>query len=263
MADQGNTTYYGLMTSTWDLIRPGQEDWPDRFFFQEVIGRYGEPALDVGCATGRLILTYLKAGLDVEGVDGSPEMLALCRAKAEDQGLKPTLHQQPMEQLDLPKSYRTIIVSSATIQLLTDPDATSRAMDRLHRHLEVGGALIMTFETLWSEGDPTVSDWKLTGEAIRESDGAVVRRWTWFRYDHETQLEHCEFRYEVSLDGETLAEEHQRFSPESRSYTQQQAVDLYTAAGFEDVRVWKATSTDPAAENDMSFAVIGVRSQPS
>ena len=72
MANPGGTAYYGLMTSTWDLIRAGQEDWPDRFLFQEVIGRYGEPALDVGCATGRLILTYLKAGLDVDGVRRQP-----------------------------------------------------------------------------------------------------------------------------------------------------------------------------------------------
>ncbi len=262
MPDDGSTAYFGLMTSTWDLIRPGQEDFPDRFLFQEVIARYGQPALDVGCATGRLILTYLKQGLDVDGVDNSPEMLALCRAKAEQQGLDPTLHQQPFEQLDLPRNYKTIIVSSTTIQLLTDRDASSRAVDRLFANLELGGALIMTFETLWSEGDPTVSDWKVTGEAIRETDGALVRRWTWFRYDHETQMEHCDFRYEVSLDGETLEEELQRFSPESRSYTQQQAVELYTAAGFQDVRVWKATAMEPAAEDDTCFAVIGVRGQP-
>jgi ubiquinone/menaquinone biosynthesis C-methylase UbiE len=86
MPDQDNTAYYGLMTSTWDLIRPDQENWSDRFFFQELIGRYGEPALDVACAAGRLILTYLREGLDVEGVDSSPEMLALVRAKAEKAG---------------------------------------------------------------------------------------------------------------------------------------------------------------------------------
>ena len=68
MTGPTNTAYFGLMTSTWDLIRPGQEDWPDRFLFQEVIERYREPALDVGCATGRLLVPYLEAGLDVEGV---------------------------------------------------------------------------------------------------------------------------------------------------------------------------------------------------
>ena len=37
----------------------------------------GQPVLDVGCATGRLILTYLEEGIDADGVDVSPEMLAI------------------------------------------------------------------------------------------------------------------------------------------------------------------------------------------
>ena len=65
--DRSDTAYFGLMASTWDLFRQGQENWDDRFFFQDVIRKYGEPVLDVGCATGRLILQYLKQGIDVDG----------------------------------------------------------------------------------------------------------------------------------------------------------------------------------------------------
>jgi hypothetical protein len=103
------------------------------------------------------------------------------------------------------------------------------------------------------------TDWELTGEARREEDGAIVRRWTWFRYDIETQLEHVEFRYEVTVDGKTIEEETQRFSPETRSYTQKQAIDLFTAAGFEEVRVSKGFERDRASEDAKLFTVIGVR----
>ncbi|HJP33275.1 MAG: class I SAM-dependent methyltransferase [Candidatus Latescibacteria bacterium] len=258
MCDQNDTAYYGLMTSTWDLLRQGQEDWDDRFFFQDLVSQYGEPVLDVGCATGRLILTYLKQGLNVEGVDSSASMLALCREKAEGQGLHPTLHHQRMERLDLPTLYRTIIVSSSSFQLLTDLDSSTAAMAQLHGHLEEGGALVMPFMTLWSEGDPTETDWELTGEATRE-DGALVRRWTWFRYDVETQLEHVEFRYEVTLDGQVIEEETQRFSPETRSYTQPQAVASYTAAGFEEVRVLEGFDRQHASKDARLFTVVGIR----
>jgi ubiquinone/menaquinone biosynthesis C-methylase UbiE len=74
--------YRGLMASTWDLLRGDTSDWPDRFFFLDLIGQYGQPALDIGCGTGRLILDYMSQGLDVDGVDVSPEMLAICRDKA-------------------------------------------------------------------------------------------------------------------------------------------------------------------------------------
>lgn len=34
------------------------------------------------CGTGRLLLDYLAQGIDIDGVDNSPEMLALCRPDA-------------------------------------------------------------------------------------------------------------------------------------------------------------------------------------
>ena len=241
LSEQDNGAYYGshLHTSTWDLFRPNHENWDDRFLFQDVIRQYGEPALDVACATGRLILTYMKEGIDVDGVDNSAEMLALCRAKAQMAGLQPMLYEQPMEQLDLPRTYKTMVVSSSSFQLVTDLDARREAMHRFRRHLDRGGALVMPFMTLWSEGDPVETDWKLFGEATRDEDGAVVRRWSRDRYDVEAQLESGEYRYEVTLHGETIAEEHQKFSPAVRSYTQEQAIDVYAAAGFADIRVWK------------------------
>jgi SAM-dependent methyltransferase len=71
--------YRGLMALSWDLLRGDTSNWSDRAFFQDVIRRRGEPALDVGCGTGRLLLDYLGQGVDVDGVDVSPEMLDLCR----------------------------------------------------------------------------------------------------------------------------------------------------------------------------------------
>src|SRR3712207_7059847 len=79
-------------------------------YFRTYIERDGQPALDVACGTGRLLLPLLRAGLDVDGCDLSPDMLALCRAKAERDGLKPRLYAQAMHDLDLPRMYRTIYI---------------------------------------------------------------------------------------------------------------------------------------------------------
>ena len=51
------------------------------------------PALEIGCGTGRLTIPYLEAGLDVEGLDSSGQMLEICRTKAAARGLLPVLHQ--------------------------------------------------------------------------------------------------------------------------------------------------------------------------
>jgi ubiquinone/menaquinone biosynthesis C-methylase UbiE len=115
--------YRGVLASTWDLLRGDTSDWPDRPFYRDIILQNGQPALDIGCGTGRLLLDYLADGIDIDGVDNSPEMLAICGEKAQKLGLHPTLFQQSMEALDLPRRYRTIMVPSSSFQLVTDHEA--------------------------------------------------------------------------------------------------------------------------------------------
>src|SRR5436190_605795 len=137
--------YRGLVARTWDLLRGDTSAWEDRPFFRRLIESSGQPALDVGCGTGRLLLDYLRGGIDIDGVDISGEMLALCRERAETLGLKPRLYEQPMEALDLPGPYYTIIVPSSSFQLLLEPAAARQAMGRFFAHLQPGGVLVMPF----------------------------------------------------------------------------------------------------------------------
>lgn len=252
--------YRGMLATTWDLFRGDTSLWEDRFFYLELIARSGQPVLDVGCGTGRLLLDYLAQGLDVDGVDNSPEMLALCRAKAQSLGLNPPLFEQWMEALDLPRRYRTILVPSSSFQLMIDPETATRAMERFYAHLEPGGALAMPFMLLWQPGEPTQqTEWTLTGEKTRPEDGAVVRRWSRSRYDVERQLEHTEDRYEAVLDGQVVAAEHHQRSPATRGYTQEQAVELYRAAGFSGIEVCSGFTRQPASQADPLFTVVGKR----
>lgn len=255
--DQPDYEYRGLMAQTWDLFRGDTSSWPDRALFLDLILTHGQPVLDVGCGTGRLLLDYLAQGIDIEGVDLSPEMLALCREKAEALGLNPTLYQQAMEDLSLPRAYRVIIVPSSSLQLVLDPALAVQAMRRLFAQLESGGVLVMPFMRLWQPGDPLENDWHLTGEAIRPEDGLLARRWSRSSFDPATELEHTEDRYELLRDGDIVASEHHRRSPATRSYTQQQAIDLYRAAGFTDLELRRQFSPQPADPDDTLFSVIG------
>jgi hypothetical protein len=69
---------------------------------------------------------------------------------------------------------------------------------------EPGGVLVMRFMISWREGDPKQTDWKLTGEAVKLEDGAIVRRWSRASYDVENQLANSEDRYEVTGGDVTL-----------------------------------------------------------
>src|SRR5207249_1096106 len=105
-----------------------------------------QPALDVACGTGRLLVPYLRAGLDVDGCDISPDMLALCRERAEREGLPPpNLYAQAMHELDLPRRYRTIVVCGG-FGLGGHREHDVEALRRIHGHLEPGGLLLLDNE---------------------------------------------------------------------------------------------------------------------
>jgi len=247
--------YEGLMARAWDVLRGDTSQWADRFYYLEVIKAHGQPVLDVGCGTGRLLLDYLAQGIDVDGVDNSPDMLALCRQKAGRLGRQPRLYQQFMERLALPRAYRTILVPSSSLQLVIEPEAVAQSMRRLVAHLAPGGVLAASFMALWREGEPLESEWEKS--ARDPADGAVYRRVARSRYDPATACEHTEDLYQVIVDGRVTAEERHRRSPATRSYAQPEARALFERAGLVDVQLCREFTFDPAGPDDTLFTALG------
>ena len=254
------------MAQAWDLLRGDSSTWPDRAFYRAIIEQRGGPALDVGCGTGRLLLDYLQKGLDVDGVDNSPDMLGICRDKAAAAGLdlSARLFAHEMDVLALPRRYATIFVPSSTFQLLTDPSAGARAMVRFHAHLEPRGVLVMSFMSkLWpgwrTPAQMQWSDWFMLAEARRPEVGDTIRRWIRTRYDHDQQLQHEENRYEVVRQGVVIHSELLGRSPCVRWYSQAQALALYEEAGFTVVMTTSGFTLDPASAEDTTFCILATR----
>ena len=133
-------------------------------------------------AQGGSSSTTFTEGLDVDGVDVSPEMLDICKEKAKELNLKPTLYQQGVEALDLPHKYRTIFIPSSSFQLVTDLTDAQRALERCHHHLDTGGRLVMS---IMDVSEDAGKGWHVVAEAQRPRDGLTVRRWSNSTYDPE------------------------------------------------------------------------------
>ena len=249
--------YYGMMAEFWDLFRGDTSTWEDRFFYLDVVKKYGQPVLDVGCGTGRILLDFIQQGIDIDGVDNSPDMLAHLHQKAEKLNSHPTVHQQEMHELSLPRKYQTILVPSSSFQLLLDTALPPIAMNCFYEHLLPGGVLAMPFMTLWKQGDPLETEF--TREAPRPEDGATIRRWQYSRFDPETDLEHTIDRYEILRDGQVILSEEHRQSPATRSYTQEQAAALYQEAGFKDIQGLHEFTFEPVKPEDTVFCVLGLK----
>ena len=252
-----NYEYYGMMAEFWDLFRGDTSNWEDRAFFLDVVKKYGQPGLDVGCGTGRILLDFMSQGIDIDGVDNSLDMLALLKQKGKKVNLNPAVYQQEMTALSLPRRYQTILVPSSSFQLLLDPVSPPLAMRCFYEHLLSGGNLTMPFMTLWREGDPLESE--STREVIRPDDGAAIRRWSYSRFDPETGLEHTIDRYEIVKDGQVFQSEEHRQSPATRSYTQTEAVALFEQAGFKDIQVLSEFTFEPVKPTDTLFSITGFK----
>lgn len=245
--------YVGLMAEAWDALRGDTSGWQDRAFYLDLIRERGEPVLDVGCGTGRLLLDFLALGIDIDGVDNSAEMLALCRRKAQRLGLVPTIHLQRMEQLDLSRRYRTILVPSSSFQLLLDPADAREAMRRFHDHLESGGTLVMPFIAMSAPYDRSY-----TVEAPLE-DGTTVRRTGREVFDPATGWESTDDLYEVLRDGVVVRSERHLRQPATRAWRDDEVAVLYEEAGFLDVE-WCANFTrQPHRSGDEVFTIIARR----
>jgi SAM-dependent methyltransferase len=140
--DQAATTWHhGLIARWWANFNL---DGPEIAFFRSFVAA-GQPALDVGCGSGRLLVPWAADGLDVDGVDASADMIEACRAAALEAGRTPNLHVSPTHLLDLHRRYRTII-SCGTFGLGVTRQQDLEGLRRLRSHLEPGGVLAFDYE---------------------------------------------------------------------------------------------------------------------
>lgn len=143
---QPQSWHHGLVARWWSLFRrAGPEIAYVRRFVEE-----RQPALDVACGAGRLLVPYVEAGLDVDGCDASADMVALCAEAAARVGATPYLACQPMHELDLPRRYRTVYVCGG-LGLGSTRAQDEQALRRIHEHLEPGGRLVLDNEVPWSD----------------------------------------------------------------------------------------------------------------
>jgi SAM-dependent methyltransferase len=254
----GDTTdleYVGLMALAWDPLRGDTSGWEDRAWFLDLAREHGEPVLDIGCGTGRILLDFLAHGIDIDGLEISGEMLAICRAKAAEAGLDVAgrLFEQAMEAMDLPRRYRTIIVPSSSFQLVVDPLAAAEALRRFHDHLLPGGTLALPFYAL---GEASDESW--TQEADLPG-GSRIRRISRSWVEAGTRLEHTDDAYELIRDGVVVATQRQVRSPAVRGYAPEDARTALEAAGFVDLAFYREFTREPLREAERLYSVVARR----
>jgi SAM-dependent methyltransferase len=242
---------------------------PDELaYYKAAIQRFGEPALDVACGAGRLLVPLLEAGLDVEGADLSADMLAAAAETAESRGLPaPRLYQQAMHELDLPRRYRTIyICDSFGLGGFRDQDRL--ALKRIHEHLVPGGALVfnhyLPYDDLtaeqWAEWLPGhrreyPGPWPEEGGRRTLPDGDELELFTRrFDFDPYLQRQTLEMRIRRWHEGAVVAEESRLLH--ENMYFAQELLLMLADAGFANVEVEALYRGVPAGTEDSMVVFV-------
>jgi SAM-dependent methyltransferase len=114
----------------------------DRGFYLELAREARGPVLEVACGSGRILIPCLQAGVDIEGVDLSQEMLEALLRKAAALGLQARVCRADMRNFALPRRYALIFIAfNGFVHALTTEEQLKTLLI-CRDHLSPGGLLV-------------------------------------------------------------------------------------------------------------------------
>jgi len=241
-------TYLKLCSEFYDLDKP--EPPPDAFEFYERYARAAAgPILEPMCGSGRYLLPLLAQGLDIQGSDTSTSMLHACRARASAQGLRPTLHQQPLHELEVPRKLGLVFIPSGSFGLIIEQGLVEESLRRVWETLMPGGTFLVEVERL-VHGAPEMSGtWG--GRWVERPDGTkLVMSWL-AQFSGAPNVSRTLQRYELIQEGRLLEVEYEDF--QVRSYEANELRRLLEQAGFQQIDVLAPYEARAADDSDEAF----------
>ena len=194
-----NSTQYDLIAELYDGYPGNYLD--DVVFHAEEAKRAGSPVLEIGVGTGRLAFCLAAIGLDVVGIDNSPEMLRVLERKRTEVGGVPGRVETvlaDMRLFELGRQFPLAIVAFRTfLYLLTKADQ-KRALRAIRQHLQPDGRLIMSFfvppKELIAQGRTEPAE--MTRFASPDGDGDVVASdWAEFKPRGQRVISHITYAW--------------------------------------------------------------------
>jgi len=255
--------HYGLVARHWAAFNT--EGGQEAVYFRHLIETYGQPALDLGCGSGRLLLPMLQDGLDVDGCDYSKDMLAVCQERAQSERLAPRLYAQAMHELDLPRRYKTIF-GCGLVGLGGERQLTMQAMRRCYDHLRPGGVFAFDYSPRWNDPPAWLSrlpdsrralpqEWPSSGERNVLPDGSELEQVArTIAMDPLEDVATRQIRTRLFRNGELLKEE--IHTQKVEDYSKNELIIMLENAGFSEIKIYGDYSDEPATADHKALIFI-------
>jgi len=224
---------------------------PDVDFYRTLAQETGGPVLELGCGTGRVLRALASDGVACTGLDGSPEMLDVLRAKR-PAGIE--FVEADMRSFDLGAQRFALIYSAfRAFQHLTEVEDQLRCLARVRAHLAPGGRF--AFDVFKPDLARMAQDEEPETEDLRfEHEGDEVVRTARVVRDGATQCMRVVFRYERRRRGRPVGSESAEFV--MRWFYRYELEHLMARAGFPDVAIYGDFDRSPVGAGSPSFVVV-------
>ncbi len=189
--------YSGIVANAYGKLKSATFD-PEPYV--EFVQMHGQPALEIGCGDGEPMLDLCAAGLDVDGVDSSLDMVEKCRKHAAARGVTPQVFHQRVEDLSLERRYAAIYFAGPTFNLLPDDQIAARALHAVGEHLTEDGVALIPF---WVPGRTPETELGVTRSAKDESGTEFRYTPLSETYDRQSRTRTTTARYEQVMKGQT------------------------------------------------------------
>jgi SAM-dependent methyltransferase len=234
--------YTGIVVDAYARLKSASFD-PGPY--AEFVRAAGEPALEIGCGDGEPLLSLRQAGLDVEGVDSSADMLERCRRNAAALGVEVTLHHQRMEDLKLQRRYRSIYLAGPTFNLLADDETARQALHAIRKHLTPDGQALIP---LWIPGPTPDEELGVPREAVDDEGATLVYTPLSETYDKILRTRTTKSRYERRSPDGTVEQADRDWV--LHWHTQASAREMCEEAGLRVVRTEDEAGNKAEADAD-------------
>jgi SAM-dependent methyltransferase len=136
---------YAIAADLYDYVVP-YANRPDVAFYVDAAREAGGPVLELGCGTGRVLIPTARAGVEIVGLDASPRMLDICRARltveTPEVQSRATLVHGDMRAFDLGRRFTLATIPFRPFQHLLSVEDQLACLQSIRRHLLDNGRLV-------------------------------------------------------------------------------------------------------------------------
>lgn len=251
-------SHYGqLCTEVYDLTKPiGHSFSGDIDYYRNRLASCTGRILEAMVGSGRIFIPLLEAGLKIDGVDYSPDMLKSCRERCAARGLTPDLYEGDLLELSLPHKYEAIIIQGGSLLLIEQRTQSIQVLKSLYQQLQPGGRLIL--DTFLPDTDFQCGEYKGTSIFNLPDGDTITLESKLVEADLFNQYKVSWLKYEKWRNGSLVQTELQRFA--IRWYGVEEFKLLLQSVGFSDIVVSANYQYGEAPSNaGQSFVYEAVR----